>query len=45
MNNVNAAEMQKFVSALQKDPSIGKKNKRVTGAWSFEDSSSEARRW
>ncbi len=37
MNNVNAAEMQNFVAALQKDPSIGKKNKRVTGAWSFEE--------
>jgi uncharacterized OsmC-like protein len=35
MNNVNAAEMQKFVAALQKDPALGKKNKRVTGTWSF----------
>lgn len=35
MNNVNAAEMQKFAAALQKDPSLGKKNKRVTGTWSF----------
>ncbi len=37
MNNVNLAEMQKFVSALQNDASIGKKNKRVTGSWSFEE--------
>jgi uncharacterized OsmC-like protein len=35
MNNVNAAEMQKFVAALGKDASLGKKNKRVTGTWSF----------
>jgi uncharacterized OsmC-like protein len=35
MNNVNAAEMQKFVAALQKDPSLAKKNKRVTGTWSL----------
>lgn len=35
MNNVNAAEMQKFVQALQADASLGAKNKRVTGNWSF----------
>ena len=35
MNNVNAAEMQKFVGALSKDASLGKKNKRVTGNWSL----------
>jgi uncharacterized OsmC-like protein len=37
MNNVNAAEMQKFVAALRDDASIGKKNKRVTGSWSFKE--------
>lgn len=37
MNNVNVAEMQKFVAALSKDASLGKKNKRVTGAWSFKE--------
>jgi uncharacterized OsmC-like protein len=35
MNNVNAAEMQRFVQALAKDASLGKKNKRVTGSWSL----------
>ena len=35
MNNVNLAEMQKFVTALQADAALGKKNKRVTGAWSL----------
>lgn len=35
MNNVNAAEMRKFVAALGNDPSLGKKNKRVTGTWSL----------
>lgn len=35
MNNVNAAEMQKFVQALSKDASLGKKNKKVTGSWDF----------
>ena len=37
MNNVNAAEMQKFVAALGKDPGLAKKHKKVTGAWSFEE--------
>ena len=37
MNNVNQAEMTKFVAALSKDPSLGKKNKRVTGSWSFSE--------
>jgi uncharacterized OsmC-like protein len=37
MNNVNLAEMQKFVAAIQKDPTLAKKNKRVTGSWSFSD--------
>lgn len=36
MNNVNADEMKKFVGALSKDSSLGKKNKKVTGTWSFE---------
>src|ERR1041385_3942991 len=35
MNNVNAAEMQTFAAALRSDPALGKKNKRVTGSWSF----------
>lgn len=35
MNNVNVGEMQKFVAALTKDASLGKKNKRVTGLWSL----------
>jgi uncharacterized OsmC-like protein len=33
MNNVNAAEAQKFITQLKADPSLGKKNKKVTGAW------------
>lgn len=37
MNNVNAAEMQKFVASIQKDSSLAKRNKRVTGAWSFSE--------
>ena len=37
MNNVNVAEMQRFVAALAKDPALGKKNKRVTGTWSLKD--------
>ncbi len=37
MNNVNLPEMQKFVKALQADAALGKKNKRVTGAWSFRE--------
>lgn len=37
MNNVNLPEMQKFVKALQADAGLGKKNKRVTGSWSFQD--------
>ncbi|HLF15862.1 MAG TPA: hypothetical protein VI796_00280, partial [Candidatus Thermoplasmatota archaeon] len=37
MNNVNLAEMQKFVAAIQRDPGLAKKNKRVTGSWSFEE--------
>ncbi|MHB1261401.1 MAG: OsmC family protein [Thermoplasmatota archaeon] len=37
MNNVNAAEMQKFVAALAQDASLGKKNKKVTGTWSLKD--------
>lgn len=36
-NNVNLAEMQKFVAAIGKDPSLAKKNKRVTGTWSFKE--------
>lgn len=39
MNNVNAAEMQTFAAALAKDASLGKKNKRVTGNWSFVEGS------
>jgi len=35
MNNVNAAEMQKFVEVLRKDPTQAKKNKKVTGTWSL----------
>ena len=35
-NNVNAQEIQKFVEAVENDPSQAKKNKRVTGSWSFE---------
>lgn len=35
MNNVNLPEMQKFVAAIQKDPGLAKKNKRVTGSWSL----------
>jgi uncharacterized OsmC-like protein len=35
MNNVNGAEMQKFAAALRNDAALGKKNKRVTGTWSF----------
>lgn len=35
MNNVNGGEMQKFATALRADPSLAKKNKRVTGSWSF----------
>lgn len=35
MNNVNEVEMKKFVAALAKDAALGKKNKRVTGSWSF----------
>jgi uncharacterized OsmC-like protein len=33
MNNVNVAEAQKFVQQLKADPSLGKKNKKVTGSW------------
>lgn len=39
MNNVNAAEIQKFVAAIQKDPTLAKKNKRVTGTWSLAEKS------
>ncbi len=39
MNDVNAAEMQKFAAALAKDATLGKKNKRVTGTWSFTENS------
>jgi uncharacterized OsmC-like protein len=35
MNNVNLAEMQKFVETLRNDPAQGKRNKRVTGTWSL----------
>lgn len=35
INNVNAAEMEKFVTALKADAQLGRKNKRVTGSWSF----------
>ncbi len=35
MNNVNLAEAQKFVAQLKADASVGKKNKKVTGAWDF----------
>lgn len=37
MNNVNTEEIKKFVSILKKDPSQGKKNKRITGKWVFEE--------
>ena len=35
MNNLNVAEAQKFVAQLKADPSLGKKSKKVTGAWDF----------
>lgn len=35
MNNVNVAEAQRFVAQLKAEPSLGKKNKRVTGTWEF----------
>jgi uncharacterized OsmC-like protein len=35
VNNVNVAEMQAFVAALAKDPSLGRRNKRVTGSWNL----------
>jgi uncharacterized OsmC-like protein len=35
VNNVNAAEMQKFVQALSKDASLGKKSKKIAGSWDF----------
>ena len=35
MNNVNAAEMKRFVEALSKDAALGRKSKRVTGSWDF----------
>jgi uncharacterized OsmC-like protein len=35
VNNVNVAEAQRFVTQLKADPSLGKKNKRVTGRWDF----------
>lgn len=37
MNNVNAAEMQKFVTALAQDAALGKKAKKVTGTWSLQE--------
>jgi uncharacterized OsmC-like protein len=36
MNNVNLAEMLKFVQAIQKDPALAKKNKKGGGEWVFE---------
>ena len=36
MNNVNVQEMERFVSTIRKDPAQAKKQKRVTGTWSFE---------
>lgn len=35
MNNVDVAGMRAFVDALAKDAALGRKNKRVTGAWDF----------
>lgn len=37
MNNVNLAEMQKFVQLIQKDPTQAKKNKKGGGAWVFDE--------
>jgi uncharacterized OsmC-like protein len=39
INNVNVAEMRRFVAALAKDATLGRKNKRVTGSWSFHEGS------
>jgi len=36
MNNVNVQEMRKFVAAIQEDPGLARKTKRVTGSWVFE---------
>ena len=37
MNNINAEEMRRFVSAVQEDPRAAKKGKQVTGSWVFEE--------
>ena len=36
MNNVNVGEMERFITAIRKDPAQAKKEKRVTGSWAFE---------
>jgi uncharacterized OsmC-like protein len=36
INNVNTAEIAKFVETIRKDPSQAKKHKVVTGRWAFE---------
>lgn len=37
MNNVNVQELERFAATVEKDPAQAKKNKRVSGAWNFQD--------
>ena len=36
-NNVNTTEIERFVATIEEDPSQAKKEKRVAGAWVFDD--------
>jgi uncharacterized OsmC-like protein len=37
MNNVNTENVNRFVSAIEKDATAAKKAKQVAGAWAFEE--------
>ncbi len=37
MNNVNMQDIEKYVSTIEKDAFLAKKNKRVTDSWVFKE--------